>query len=69
MVENEEEMALRTVKVNSKGQVTIPKEIREREEIEPKDTVIVQDISGTITVNKPKKEAYDKLAEVLAERK
>lgn len=60
-------MTLKTVKVNSKGQITIPKEIREEEGIQPGDTVIVQDISGTIVINKLDKETYNTFAEILSE--
>lgn len=54
-------------KINSNGQVTIPKEIREKENLEEGDSVIIQDTSGTITVNKLDEEKAEKLRKAIME--
>ena len=41
-----------TYKVGAKGQVVLPKEIRERHGIEPGDEVLFDDLDGRISVRK-----------------
>jgi len=65
--EEREEKVIESVKVNSKGQITIPKEMREELGIESGDRVFVQNISGTIVINKPSKEAYKSMAKILSD--
>ncbi len=39
-------------KVGSRGQITIPKEIREKEGIESEDYVVIMDLDGKIIIEK-----------------
>ncbi len=63
--EEKGEKIIETAKINSKGQITIPKDIREKLDMESGDRVFIQNVSGTVTVNKPDEEAYEVMAKVL----
>ena len=48
-------MSIASVRVQSKGQVTIPKEIREKLNIKPGDRVVFVDTEGGVTGGCPNK--------------
>lgn len=47
-----EEFVSKTVRVGERGQIVIPKPIRIREKIKPRDVLKVTSIAGTITIKK-----------------
>ena len=54
------------VKVGERGQIAIPKEMREKEGIEPKQIVRLLDVGGEIVVRPQKiKKHEDKILEIL----
>ena len=59
------------VKVGERGQIAIPKEIREKEGIEPKNIVRILDVGGEIMirVQKRKKSPEDRILEILQKAK
>ena len=59
------------VKVGERGQIAIPKEMRDKEGIEPKNIVKVLDISGEIIIRtqKSKKSHEDRILEILQKSK
>ena len=58
------------VKVGERGQIAIPKEIREKEGIEPKQTIKVINVGGEIIIRlQRKKESEDKILELLQKAK
>ena len=59
------------VKVGERGQIAIPKEIRDKEGIEPKNIVKVLDISGEIIIRtqKSKVSHEDRILEILQKSK
>lgn len=58
-------MGFDTMKVNEKGQITIPKEIRKNHGIKPGDTLIVQYVDGTIIFNKLTQELEETIKKLL----
>ncbi|MCJ7450427.1 MAG: AbrB/MazE/SpoVT family DNA-binding domain-containing protein [Candidatus Nanohaloarchaeota archaeon QJJ-9] len=65
-------MGVETVKVNSKGQITIPKKIREKEEISEGDQLLVQEKEGRIVIEKAELdkwiEAKERIRESMEEK-
>ena len=60
----------KSVKVGERGQIAIPKEIREKEGIEPKQTIKVINVGGEIIIRlQRKKESEDKILELLQKAK
>ena len=59
------------VKVGERGQIAIPKEMREKEGIEPKNIVRILDIGGEIIIRlqKRKKSPEDRILEILQKAK
>ena len=59
------------VKVGERGQIAIPKEIREREGIEPKQIVRIVNVGGEIIIKpqKRKRAPEDKILEILQKAK
>lgn len=48
-----------------KVEVKMSKEVMAKHGIKEGDKVVVQDVKGTIVVNKPSRKAYEKLAEIM----
>lgn len=61
-------MPVEVGKVGSRGQVTIPKEIREKEDLEPGDYVAIEEEDGKVSIEKLDVEKWVKRVKKIEEK-